>query len=58
MLERTGDIPSPHQQTAATKTKQTQELSEGKIISAHLFFDQVELLTQLGVAPAGTGSGS
>jgi heme-degrading monooxygenase HmoA/predicted ester cyclase len=34
------------------------EFDEGKIISAHLFFDQVELLTQLGVAPAGTGSGS
>jgi hypothetical protein len=29
---------------------------KGKITSVHLFFDQVELLTQLGVAPGGTGS--
>jgi predicted ester cyclase len=34
------------------------EFDEGKITNFHLFFDQMELLTQLGLAPAGTSSGA
>ena len=34
------------------------EFDEGKITSFHLFFDQMELLTQLGLAQGGTGSGA
>ena len=34
------------------------EFDEGKITSVHLFFDQMELLTQLGVAQGGPGSGA
>jgi len=34
------------------------EFDEGKITSVHLFFDQMELLTQLGVAHGGPGSGA
>jgi heme-degrading monooxygenase HmoA/predicted ester cyclase len=33
------------------------EFNEGKIISFHLYFDQAELLTQLGLAPESTGGG-
>jgi predicted ester cyclase len=34
------------------------EFDEGKITSVHLFFDQMELLTQLGLAQGGTDSGA
>ena len=34
------------------------EFDEGKITSFHLYFDQMELLTQLGISPGGTGSGA
>lgn len=33
------------------------EFDEGKIISNHLYFDQAELLAQLGIAPGAPGSG-
>ena len=33
------------------------EFDEGKVTSFHLYFDQTELLTQLGLAPAGTAGG-
>jgi predicted ester cyclase/heme-degrading monooxygenase HmoA len=34
------------------------EFDEGKITSVHLYFDQVELLTQLGAIPGAAGSGA
>jgi quinol monooxygenase YgiN len=34
------------------------EFDEGKVTSVHLYWDQMELLTQLGVSPGGTGGGA
>lgn len=50
-----GEI-APTNQTVDAPFCSVYEFDEGKITSVHLFFDQVELLTQLGMAPAGTGS--
>jgi heme-degrading monooxygenase HmoA/predicted ester cyclase len=60
----TGTLRGPAGEVAATNRPVNApfcgvyEFDEGKITSVHLFFDQMELLTQLGVAQDGTGSGA
>jgi heme-degrading monooxygenase HmoA/predicted ester cyclase len=60
----TGTLRGPAGEIAATNRTvdspfcSVYEFEEGKITSVHLFFDQADLLTQLGMAPRGTGSGA
>jgi quinol monooxygenase YgiN/predicted ester cyclase len=52
-----GEIAATNQ-TVDTPFSSIYEIGDGKITSVHLFYDQMELLTQLGVAPGGGGSGA
>lgn len=51
-----GDI-APTNSTVDAPFSNVLEFDKGKITSSHLYFDQMELLRQFGVAPGGTVSG-
>jgi steroid delta-isomerase-like uncharacterized protein len=46
-----GDIP-PSGKTIALRYSTVQRVESGRIVAEHLYFDQVELLTQIGAMPA------
>ena len=50
-----GEIPATHRHLTG-RGVQVLKIEDGKIADAHLYFDQVDVLTQLGVMPAATAA--
>jgi len=51
----TGDIPATRRKLTG-RGIQVLKIKDGMAAETHLYFDQVQVLTQLGLMPAGTGS--
>jgi steroid delta-isomerase-like uncharacterized protein len=50
-----GEIPATHRQLSG-RAVQITKVDGGKIAEVHLYYDQVDVLTQLGVMPAAAGA--